>query len=106
VGLLAQQTGRLRLDMLRVVVVQLPATLASELGERLPVHDRVGPGLIWRAATSSGKSGGQNRSEIETMGAGSAAASSSSAAEEARITEARTAETSAAVAATSRCRLS
>jgi hypothetical protein len=53
-------------------------------------------------AMSSGKSGGQNRSEIETTGAGRAPARSSSAAEHARAADARTVATRAAVAATSR----
>ena len=57
-------------------------------------------------AMSSGKSSGQARSEIETIGAGSAAASSSNAADAARATDARTSATSAAVAATSSRRLS
>jgi hypothetical protein len=52
-------------------------------------------------ATSSGKSGGHLRSEIETIGSGNAAAISSSAADAARATEARTVATSASVAATS-----
>ena len=46
---------------------------------------------------SSGKSGGQARSEIETTGSGSAVAMSSSAADVARTTDARTSATSAAV---------
>ena len=57
-------------------------------------------------AMSSGKSGGQNRSEIEITGAGSVPARSSSAAEQARTAEARTVATSAAVAGTSRRPLS
>ena len=48
---------------------------------------------------SSGKSAGHARSDIETIGAGNAAASSSSAADVARITDARTSATSAAAAA-------
>ena len=57
-------------------------------------------------AMSSGKSSGQARSEIDTTGAGSAAASSSNAADVARTTDARTFATSAVVAATSRRGLS
>ena len=57
-------------------------------------------------AMSSGKPGGQNRSEIETSGAGSVPARSSSAAEHARTTDARTVATRAVVAATSRRPLS
>ena len=52
-------------------------------------------------ATSSGKSSGYARSEIKSIGAGSAPAISSSAADAARTTDARTWATSAAVAATS-----
>ena len=50
---------------------------------------------------SSGKSGGQARSDIETIGSGSAAASSSSDADVARIADARTLATSTAAASSS-----
>ena len=64
---------------------------------------RASYGARRRVAMSSGKSGGQRRSEIETIGA-QRAARSSSAAEHARTTDARTVSTRAAVAATSRRR--
>jgi hypothetical protein len=51
---------------------------------------------------SSGKSSGQARSDIEATGSDTAVASSSSEADVARIADARTFATSAAVAASSR----
>ena len=50
---------------------------------------------------SSGKSSGQARSDIDTIGSGNAVASSSSAADVARTADARTCATSAAAAASS-----
>ncbi len=81
-----------------------PWPLVCELGQYLAVHDAVGAGVVARrwTATPSGESSGQARSDIETIGSGSAAASSSSAAEAARSADARSRATSATVAARSR----
>ena len=49
-GSFTEDSGRLRLDVLRVEEVNLPATHVSTLREHLAVHDRVGPGLVRRAA--------------------------------------------------------
>ena len=88
VGPLAQDADRLTLDVLGLVEVDLPAALACEVGQHL--------------AMASGKSNGQARNDIDTMGSGSAAASSSSDADVPCLAEARTRATSAAAAASSR----
>ena len=49
-GPVAQQVGRLRLDVLGVVAVDLLAACVGELCEQVAVHDRVGPGLVRGAA--------------------------------------------------------
>ena len=56
----------------------------------------------WRAM-SVGKSGGQARSDIDTIGSGTASASRSSSADAIRAADARTFSTSAAVASSSSC---
>jgi hypothetical protein len=52
-GSLTEDSGRLRLDVPRIEEVNLPAAHVSTLREHLAVHDRVGPGLIRRAALDS-----------------------------------------------------
>ena len=109
VGPLTQPAGRLPFDFLRVVEVDFPVArgASSESTWRyMMASARASYGERRWTAMSSGKSGGQVRSEIETTGAGSEVAISSSAAAVARTTDARTFATSAAVAATSRRALS
>jgi len=50
VGPLAKDPGGLRLDGPRIEQVNLPPARVGTLREHLAVHDRVGPGLIRRAA--------------------------------------------------------
>jgi hypothetical protein len=77
-GSRTEDSGRLRLNGLRVEEVDRPAAHVRTLREHLAVHDRVGPesygGRRW-TTMSSGKPGGQARSDIETIGSGSEAAS-------------------------------
>src|SRR5689334_9283274 len=47
---LTEDPGRLRLDVPGAVQVHLPAAFVRAVGEHPAVHDRVGPGLVRRAA--------------------------------------------------------
>ena len=110
-GPLAQPVGRLRLDELGVVAVDLPAARVGELGEQVAVHDRVGAGLVRRAALDGDvvREAGRPETAARSRRAappGGVPARSSSAAEHARTTDARTVATRAVVAATSRRPLS
>ena len=110
VGPLAEQVGRLRLDVLGVVAVDLPAAVVGELGEQLAVHDRVGAGLVRRAALDGDVVGEVERPEPQRDRDDGRGQRGRELVERRRATpgatEARTCATSAAVAATSRRPLS
>ena len=100
-----EDPGRLRLNVLRPEEVHRPAARVSTLGQHLRVHDRVSPGIIRRAPLDRDvvrEVERQARSDIETTGSGSAAASWSSDAEVARRADARACATNLAAASPSR----
>lgn len=99
-----QDTGRFVLNVLCVVEVNRPAAFASDFAKTLQYMTesaRLSYGARRWTAMSSGKSAGQPRTDIETIGSGDAVASSSSAVDVARSTDARTSATSAARASPS-----
>ena len=109
VGSLTEQVGRLALDLLGVVAVDLPAARVRELGEQVAVHDRVGAGLERRAALDGdvGREvvGPEAQRDGDDRG-GQGAREIVERRRDARSTEARTVSTSAAVSASSRRALS